>query len=63
MKELRKMTQADMAMLVAKLHQTAIEWAKEHGVSGLSSAGSHNVYNAIEDAVFREWRMARMRHE
>jgi len=38
--------------LFAKLCSTAIEWSKQNDISGLSHAGSWNVYSRLEGAVF-----------
>ena len=38
----------------------AIDYAQEIDMSGLSEGGSHNIYTALEHAIFDEWERAKV---
>lgn len=54
MKNFKKTEAYEVEELKGMLSDAAIKWAKKNNLSGLSEAGSHNLYNAIENMVEQE---------
>jgi len=54
-----ELTEAQVTLMYAKAIQACIEYAQEIGMSGLSGQPSHNIYTAIEKAIFNEWEQAK----
>jgi hypothetical protein len=58
LKHFATMTDVEVRKMVDACHAAAVDYATSIGLSGLSELGSHNVYNAIEDAIRDEWAVA-----
>jgi hypothetical protein len=54
-----ELTKRQVTLMYARAIQACIEYSKEIGMSGLSGLPSHNIYNAIEKAIFNEWEQAK----
>ena len=55
MKHFSELTSDEVNMLCEKLITSAIEYAGEIGMSGLSHNGVHDIYEAIRLAITEEW--------
>ena len=54
-----QLTKEQVTRMYAAAIHGCIEYAKSINMSGLSDQPSHNIYNAIENAIFNEWEKAK----
>lgn len=59
MKHFSELSQEEVEGMIEVCKSAAVEYADKIGMSGLSEEGSHNIYTAIEDAIFSEYGKSR----
>ena len=60
MKHYSELTEKQVCEMWSRCVDAAVAYATEINMSGLSQNGSHNIYNALEHAIFQEWKNAKL---
>lgn len=58
MKHFSELTKEEVNKLWSRCVDAAISYTREINMSGLSEGGSHNIYTALENAIYDEWESA-----
>lgn len=59
-KHFSELTEKEVVGMWLRCVDSAISYAKEINMSGLSHNGCHNIYNALHDAIYNEWEKSKI---
>jgi len=54
-----QLTKEQVSEMILKAEMAAVQYAEEINMAGLSHLGSHNIYSAIQEGIFGEWKSAK----